>query len=143
MAMTISAPWSSSGTRAVGTRSNRPHVAASRAAMRLSVSRLERRKTLTPAVKPSVTLAKNALNHLKNPLGSWVDLRIRSTHRAGVRVRATMPEMMTEMAMVMANCRYITPARPPRKPTGMKTAHSTSTMAMTGAVTSLMALAVA
>ena len=45
--------------------------------------------------------------------------------------------------MVMANCLYIWPARPPMKDTGMNTAQSTSTMAITGAVTSLMALAVA
>ena len=54
-----------------------------------------------------------------------------------------MPESTTDTEMVMANCLYIWPARPPMKDTGMNTAQSTSTMAMTGAVTSLMALAVA
>ena len=71
------------------------------------------------------------------------DFLISMTHNVGVRVSATMPDRVTEMAMVMANCRYITPARPPMKPTGMNTAHSTSTMAMTAPVTSCMALAVA
>ncbi|MCY1527126.1 hypothetical protein D9M68_621830 [compost metagenome] len=41
--------------------------------------------------------------------------------------------------MVIANCWYICPARPPRKPTGMNTAQSTRTMAMIGPVTSSMA----
>ncbi len=30
--------------------------------------------------------------------------RMRTPHRAGVRVRATKPEIATEIAMVMANC---------------------------------------
>ena len=60
-----------------------------------------------------------------------------------MKVRATVPEMTTDTAMVMANCWYMRPAMPPVKATGMNTAHSTSTMAMTGPVTSCMALAVA
>src|SRR3546814_12533420 len=55
----------------------------------------------------------------------WVGLRM-SAHSAGVSVSATIPEMTTDTAMVIANCRYITPLRPPRKPTGMNTADSTS-----------------
>src|SRR3546814_7285132 len=62
-----------------------------------------------------------------------------SAHSAGVSVSATVPEMTTDTAMVIANCRYITPLRPPRKPTGMNTAESTSTIAMTGPATSSMA----
>ena len=54
-----------------------------------------------------------------------------------------MPEITTDMAMVMANCLYICPARPPRNATGINTAHSTSTMAITGPVTSCMAFSVA
>ncbi len=42
--------------------------------------------------------------------------------------------------MVTANCLYMSPASPPMNATGMKTAHNTSTMAITGPVTSPMAL---
>ena len=45
--------------------------------------------------------------------------------------------------MVMANCLYICPAKPPKKATGTKTEQSTSTMATTGPVTSCMVLIVA
>ena len=62
-----------------------------------------------------------------------------STHSEGVSVSATMPEMTTAMAMVTANWRYSSPVSPPRKAIGTNTAHSTSTMAMTGPVTSRMA----
>ena len=51
-----------------------------------------------------------------------------------------MPEITTDTAMVIANCLYICPARPPRKPTGTNTAQSTRTMAMIGPVTSSIAL---
>ena len=59
---------------------------------------------------------------------------------AGVSVSATMPEIVTEMAIVTANWRYISPAKPPMNATGTNTAQSTRTMAMTGPVTSDMAL---
>jgi hypothetical protein len=75
------------------------------------------------------------------PRRSSQPTRLRSsTHRAGVSVSATMPEITTAIAIVTANCRYSSPVRPPRKATGTNTAHSTSTMAMTGPVTSFMAL---
>ena len=45
--------------------------------------------------------------------------------------------------MVMANCLYICPAKPPMNATGINTAHSTNTIAITGPVTSCMALNVA
>ncbi len=41
--------------------------------------------------------------------------------------------------MVMANCLYNCPVMPPRKATGTKTAHSTSTIATTGPATSSIA----
>ena len=47
--------------------------------------------------------------------------------------------MTTAIEMVIANCRYSSPVRPPRKAIGTNTAHSTSTMAMIGLVTSVMA----
>jgi hypothetical protein len=62
-----------------------------------------------------------------------------STHSAGVSVSATMPEITTAIEIVMANWRYSSPVSPPRKAIGTNTAHSTSTMAMTGPVTSFMA----
>src|SRR5690606_38203192 len=59
---------------------------------------------------------------------------------AGVSVNATIPEIVTETAIVIANCLYICPANPPKNATGTKTAHSTSTIAITGPVTSSIAL---
>ena len=58
---------------------------------------------------------------------------------AGVSVNATHPDTTTEMAMVMANCLYICPVTPSNMATGINTEHSTSTMAITGPVTSSMA----
>ena len=60
-------------------------------------------------------------------------------HSAGVSVIATTPESTTAMVTVTANCRYSWPAMPPRKATGMKTAHSTSTMPITAPCTSRIA----
>jgi hypothetical protein len=62
------------------------------------------------------------------------------THSDGVSVMATKPESTAAIEMVTANCRYSSPVRPPRKAIGMNTAHSTSTMAMIGPVTSFIAL---
>ncbi len=50
-----------------------------------------------------------------------------------------MPEITTEIAIVMANCLYICPVMPPRNATGTNTAHSTSTIATTGPATSSIA----
>jgi hypothetical protein len=44
---------------------------------------------------------------------------------------------------VIANCRYISPTRPPRNATGRNTAFSTSTIAITGRLTSRIASRVA
>jgi hypothetical protein len=60
-------------------------------------------------------------------------------HSAGVSVSATRPDSTTAMVTVTANCRYSCPAMPPRKATGMNTAHSTSTMPMTAPCTSRIA----
>ncbi len=46
----------------------------------------------------------------------------------------------TEMTMVMANCLYSCPVVPGRKAAGMKTAARTKTTAITGPVTSSIAL---
>ena len=50
-----------------------------------------------------------------------------------------MPEITTAMEMVTANWRYSSPVSPPRKAIGTNTAQSTSTMAITGPVTSRIA----
>ena len=63
-----------------------------------------------------------------------------STHSAGVRVSATMPEITTAIDSVTANWRYSSPVRPPRNAIGTNTAHRTSTIAITGPVTSCIAL---
>ena len=54
-----------------------------------------------------------------------------------------MPEMITAIEIVTANCRYSSPDRPPRKAIGTNTAHSTSTIAITGPETSRIALSAA
>ena len=64
-------------------------------------------------------------------------------HIAGVSVSATKPEIVTDTAIVIANCRYISPTSPPRNATGRNTAFSTSTIAMTGRLTSAIARRVA
>ena len=87
--------------------------------------------------------AEPGVEALKQVFAAAVPGFKRSAESAGVSVRATMPEMMTEMLIVMANCRYMVPARPCMKATGTNTAHSTSTMAMMGPVTCSMALMVA
>ena len=53
-------------------------------------------------------------------------------HSAGVSVKATMTDRITETEMVMANCRYNWPVMPPMNETGTNTAHSTRPMAITG-----------
>ena len=62
---------------------------------------------------------------------------------AGLNVSALMEEMTTATEIVTANCRYMRPVRPGRKPVGTNTASSTSVVAITGPVTCFMALRVA
>ncbi len=62
---------------------------------------------------------------------------------AGVRVSATMPERMTDTTIVTANCMNMAPVMPPMNPTGMNTAASTSTMAISAPDTCVIALSVA
>jgi len=58
----------------------------------------------TACPKASVKRANPRLNQAKKPrCGGRVCFSM-MPHMAGVRVRATKPEMATEMAMVMANC---------------------------------------
>src|SRR6185437_10278111 len=52
---------------------------------------------------------------------------------------ATMPEMMTETTIVIANCLYICPVMPPTNATGMNTAHRTRTIATSALATCRMA----
>ncbi len=66
-----------------------------------------------------------------------------NAHNAGVSVSATTADSITEVASVSANCLYSCPVRPPRKPTGINTADSTSAMATTGPPTSASAALVA
>ncbi len=99
-----------------------------------------RMRKVTPAVNPPVSRSKPRLKARKKAFGSWwPGLRMRA-QSAGVSVSATMPEIVTEMAIVTANCLYIWPVNPPMKATGTNTAQSTSTMATTGPETSSIAL---
>ena len=63
--------------------------------------------------------------------------------RAGVNVNAQIPDIITETAIVIANCLYIVPANPPINDTGTKTAHNTNTIAIIAPETSSMAFIVA
>ena len=63
--------------------------------------------------------------------------------RAGLSVSELNAEMRVDVAMVTANCRKNWPVTPPMNAQGMKTAVSTSAMAMTGPVTSSIARRVA
>lgn len=136
-------PWSSSGTSPPGTRSNTPPMPTSTSTNSPTASRLRRSSSFTMLTYFPVSPSNHPLNLRKKTLGSPCPGLSSRAHRAGVKVRATAPEMTTDTAMVMANCWYMRPAMPPVKATGMNTAHSTSTMAITGPVTSCMALAVA
>ena len=83
--------------------------------------------------------SKKPLNHLKKRFGSaWVGLS-NMIHSAGVSVSATTPEIVTDTAIVIANCLYISPAMPPKNATGTNTAHNTKTIATTGPLTSCIA----
>src|SRR5690606_12266619 len=62
-----------------------------------------------------------------------------SAHKAGLSVSATNPEMVTDNAIVIANCLYNSPVIPPKNAAGTNTAASTSTIAITGPVTSSIA----
>ncbi len=59
---------------------------------------------------------------------------------AGVSVRATKPDKQTATATVTENCRYSSPAIPPKKATGMKTELKTRTMATSAPETSCIAV---
>ena len=91
-------------------------------------------------------MLKPRLNHAKNfpsgPFDCFLGFRIRE-QSAGESDRALKAEMITETAIVMANCIFIRPWMPPMKATGMNTADSTSAMPMTGCVTSSIAFNVA
>ena len=98
----------------------------------------------TPLVYLAVTLsnhALNLLNHLVKPFAlSPVSVGFSSkVQSAGVNDNAINAEIITDMAMVMANCWYKRPTIPGIKPTGTNTAARISAMAITGADISFMA----
>ena len=97
----------------------------------------------TPFINQLVVISKKSLNFLtnKNGLGSTFFRNI--AHKAGVKVKATNPEITIEITIVIANCWYIAPVKPPINETGTKIEHRTNTIAITGAVTSFIALIVA
>ena len=88
----------------------------------------------------AVTRANKRLNAGKSRPGCLCSRLSRSTHRLGVSVSATMPEITTAIEIVTANWRYSSPVRPPRNAIGTNTAHSVSTIAITGPDTSRIAL---
>ena len=94
----------------------------------------------TPPTYLVVTRPNQSLNQVKNLPGFLCSCFNNITHNAGVKVSATMPDTITAIAMVIANWRYSSPVKPPRKPIGINTADNTSTIAITGPVTSCMAL---
>ncbi len=84
-----------------------------------------------------------ASKRASSPLGSTSPVCSSFAHIAGVSVNATKPEIVTDTAIVIANWRYISPTSPPRNATGRNTAFSTSTIAITGRLTSAIARRVA
>jgi hypothetical protein len=62
---------------------------------------------------------------------------------AGLRVKALKAEMITDKAIVRANCWYSLPVIPGMKAVGTKTAARMSAIAMTGPETSSIAFLVA
>ena len=73
------------------------------------------------------------------PVWASFDSRSSIAQSAGVSVSATMPDSTTAITSVTANCLNISPVTPPRNATGTKTAHSTSTMAISAPATCRMA----
>src|ERR1700756_4333969 len=98
----------------------------------------------TPAVYLAVTLSNqslNLLNHLVrpfafSPLGVGLSSKV---HSAGVNDKAINAEIITDIAMVIANCWYNRPTMPGMKPTGTNTAARINAIATTGAEISFMA----
>ena len=90
-----------------------------------------------------MSLRNPASKRASRPVGSTSPVFSSFAHIAGVSVSATKPEIVTDTAIVIANCRYISPTRPPRNATGKNTAFSTSTIAITGRLTSAIARRVA
>src|ERR1700743_3113153 len=103
---------------------------------------------LTPLVYLAVTLSNQALN-LPNCLSSQFGFRLTSVgfksnvHSAGVNDNAMNADIITDIAMVIANCWYNRPTIPGINPTGTNTAANISAMAITGADISFMACVVA
>ena len=98
----------------------------------------------TPMVYLAVTRSNQALNLLKylvRPFAlSLVSVGFNSKlHNAGVNDKAINADIITDMAMVMANCWYNLPTIPGIKPTGTNTAANISAIAITGAEMSFMA----
>ena len=143
MVATINIPWSSSGSKLEGTILNRPTAPPQMSSKANTAAGMRRIKKPAQPVYVLVTLANHWSNLKKNPLVRGFISFSNSAHNAGVSVKATRPEITTDTAMVMANCWYITPVKPPMNATGTNTEHSTSTMATTGPVTSSIALIVA
>src|SRR3569833_209177 len=98
----------------------------------------------TPKVYLSVTRWNqllNLVNHAVRPLFLLLSSVGFSSNvqSAGVNDRAIKADIITEMAIVMANCWYNLPTMPGNNPTGTNTAARISAMATTGAEISFIA----
>ena len=92
---------------------------------------------------PSVARANQRLKpRKKTPSGPRISRfgRSSSAERAGLSVSALNAEMMTDTAIVNANCWYMRPVMPGMKAVGMNTADRTSAIPTTGPDTSSIAL---
>ena len=76
---------------------------------------------------------------MKKPFGSCFLFFNILTQSDGVKVRATNPDIKTDITIVIANCLYISPLKPPINVTGTKTAPSTKIIAIKAPVTSFIA----
>src|SRR3984885_8335305 len=103
---------------------------------------------LTPSVYFAVTRSNQSLNLVNHPVSplcffdSSVGFKSK-VQRAGVNDNAINAEIITDMAIVMANCWYKRPTIPGIKPTGTNTAARMSAIAITGAEISFIAWYVA
>ena len=143
MTEVIIIPWSSSGTSEVGVILNKAAKSTTITAKTLKEITVCLTKNAAPDTYLSVSAANFLSNQAKKPVSLCSGFLNINTVKAGVRVKATRPDITTDTAIVIANCWYIAPVMPPIKETGTNTAESTKTIATSGPETSFMASMVA
>ena len=90
-----------------------------------------------------VDFSRETLNSLNKPRGSFLLLRKRIAHRAGLSVRALIELKTVAIEIVIANCLNRVPVIPGMASVGTNTASNTRVVAMTGPETSIIAFSAA